>query len=121
MNCAECEQPATVYHGGVPLCGICFYKRALGKSAPPGDASTHEVWKRLCAAVATLEDVVAFYDRGGNFAAFNQDNFDPNIVPLGLTNEERAALVALMKAMTDERVRFQKAPFDHPELTVPNP
>jgi hypothetical protein len=25
-----------------------------------------------------------------------------------------------MKALTDERVRFQRAPFDHPQLFVPN-
>jgi len=28
--------------------------------------------------------------------------------------------VALMLGMTDERVRFQRAPFDHPQLFVPN-
>jgi hypothetical protein len=28
--------------------------------------------------------------------------------------------VAFMKALTDERVRLHKAPFDHPQLLVPN-
>jgi hypothetical protein len=51
---------------------------------------------------------------------FNQDNLDPNIEALGLTDEEKAGLVALLKAMTDERVRYQKKPFDHPQLFVPN-
>jgi len=68
----------------------------------------------------SLEQVVDFYNRGGNFPEANQANLDPNITPLGLTDAEKAGLVALMKAMTDERVRYQKAPFDHPEISVPN-
>ena len=68
----------------------------------------------------TLMDVVNFYDRGGNFPGFNQENLDPNIVPLGLTAQEKQDLVNLMIAMTDDRVRYQKAPFDHPALSVEN-
>jgi cytochrome c peroxidase len=68
----------------------------------------------------SLLDVVNFYDRGGNFAAFNQANLDPDIEVLGLTDDEKDGLVALLKAMTDERVRYQKKPFDHPQLFVPN-
>ncbi len=68
----------------------------------------------------SLMDVVNSYDRGGNFAAFNQDNFDTNINVLGLTDDEKNGLVALLKAMTDDRVRYQKKPFDHPQLFVPN-
>ena len=29
-------------------------------------------------------------------------------------------LVAFIKALTDERVRYEKSPFDHPSLTIPN-
>jgi cytochrome c peroxidase len=68
----------------------------------------------------TLMDIVNFYNRGGNFPAINQNNFDPNIVILALTPAEKQALVALMVGMTDERVRFQRKPFDHPQLFVPN-
>jgi len=39
---------------------------------------------------------------------------------LNLSNIEKANLVAFLKALTDERVRFQKAPLDHPQLFVPN-
>ncbi len=67
----------------------------------------------------SLEHTVQFYDRGGNFPGVNEKNFDPNIEDLGLTNDEKAALVALMKAMTDDRVRYQQAPFDHPQLFIP--
>jgi cytochrome c peroxidase len=68
----------------------------------------------------TLLDVVNFYDRGGNFGAFNHDNFDPDVEVLGLTDDEKDGLVALLRAMTDDRVRYQKKPFDHPQLFVPN-
>lgn len=37
-----------------------------------------------------------------------------------LVEADKEALVAFLKAMTDERVKYRKAPFDHPELYVPN-
>ena len=70
--------------------------------------------------MATLEQVVQFYNRGGDFAVQNQKNLDPDIQPLGLTAGQQADLVAFLKSTTDERVRFDRAPFDHPSLNVPN-
>jgi cytochrome c peroxidase len=69
---------------------------------------------------ATLEQVVEFYSRGGNFPDANIDNLDPAIVELGLNEDQEAELVAFLRALTDERVRNESAPFDHPELFVPN-
>jgi cytochrome c peroxidase len=69
---------------------------------------------------ATLDQVVEFYDRGGDFPDLNEDNLDPDIEPIGFTPEEQAALVAFLKALTDQRVNYEIAPFDHPELFVPN-
>lgn len=69
---------------------------------------------------STLDDVVEFYDRGGDFALANIDNLDPNIQPLFLTVQEKADLVAFLKALTDWRVKNESAPFDHPSLTVGN-
>ncbi len=66
---------------------------------------------------ATLEQVVEFYNRGGDYPV---GGVGPNIRRLNLNANERASLVAFMKALTDERVRWQQAPFDHPELCVPN-
>ncbi len=68
-------------------------------------------------SAATLEQVVDFYDRGGNF-----DNTEkhPDITSLGLSSSEKAALVAFLKTLTDDRVAYEKAPFDHPSLIVPN-
>jgi cytochrome c peroxidase len=74
-------------------------------------------------SVMTLEDVVAFYVRGGNFPAANSSDLDVNIDQIGsLQNApaKQASLVAFLKSMTDERVRKEAAPFDHPELFIPN-
>lgn len=60
---------------------------------------------------ATLEQVVEFYNRGGDFGA---------LPPLQLADDEKQQLVAFLKGLTDERVRYQRAPFDHPQLFVPN-
>ena len=71
----------------------------------------------------TLEDVVDFYTRGGNFPAANQDSLDPAIEELNTLQgapSKKASLVAFMKSFTDERVRRESAPFDHPEIFVPN-
>jgi cytochrome c peroxidase len=71
----------------------------------------------------TLRQVMAFYSRGGNVAPINQFSDGVVIEPLGvpvLTEAEVDALVAFMEALTDERVRYARAPFDHPEIFVPN-
>lgn len=69
---------------------------------------------------ATLEQVVEFYNRGGNFALHNIADLDEDIQPLGLSAQEKTSLVAFLKALTDERVRKHAAPFDHPQLAVTN-
>jgi len=66
---------------------------------------------------ATLREVVDFYDRGGDFPSALTDG---DVRPLGLTEAEKQALVAFMVAYTDDRVRYERAPFDHPALAVPN-
>ena len=44
----------------------------------------------------------------------------PTQEALGLTSSDVDDIVAFMKALTDDRVRWEKAPFDHPSLTIPN-
>ena len=65
--------------------------------------------------LATLEDVVAFYNRGGDFDA---PNINHNLIrPLGLTPQQQADLVAFLRnALTDPRVLAGAAPFDRPTL-----
>ncbi|HYI73073.1 MAG TPA: cytochrome c peroxidase [Skermanella sp.] len=66
---------------------------------------------------ATLQQVMAFYNRGGDFSSATKS---PDITQLGLTVGEQDALVAFMQSLTDERVRCSRAPFDHPELLIPD-
>lgn len=60
---------------------------------------------------STLEQVVDFYKRGGNFGGLRE---------LNLTQDDKDKVVAFLKALTDERVRNQQAPFDHPQIFIPN-
>lgn len=79
---------------------------------------------------ATLRQVVEFYVRGGNFP---NTNFNELTIDIEGINELRfpefdasarqrvEALVAfLANGLTDPRVALEKAPFDHPQLFVPN-
>jgi cytochrome c peroxidase len=60
----------------------------------------------------TLEQVVDFYNRGGDFPAPNL-----GIRPLGLSAQQRADLVAFLRgALTDPRVAAGSPPFDRPML-----
>ena len=92
---------------------------------------------------STLEDVIDFYFRGGNFRTFDENLSHPVIgysadrtkeSPItglgiltgdlldsgpGLDDADKASLVAFLKALTDDRVLYRKAPFDHPQLFVP--
>jgi hypothetical protein len=76
--------------------------------------------------MATLEQAVDNYSRGGNFGLYNPnpDQFNPEkssaVILLGLSAQDRSDLVAFLKSLTDERVRYERAPFDHPQLLVPN-
>jgi cytochrome c peroxidase len=66
---------------------------------------------------ATLDQLVDFYSRGGDFPSVD---VDPNLQKAGFSADDKAAVVAFLKSLTDERVRAQSAPFDHPSLIVPN-
>ncbi|MEY4194610.1 MAG: hypothetical protein RLZZ226_978 [Pseudomonadota bacterium] len=66
----------------------------------------------------TLDEVVEFYNRGGNLT--NSHHFATLVFPQGLTETQRKDLVMFLKSLTDERVRWERAPFDHPELRVPH-
>lgn len=47
-------------------------------------------------SLGTLQEVVAFYARDGNA----NPNLDPELRPLALTEEEKAALVAFLETLT---------------------
>lgn len=63
---------------------------------------------------ATLEEVIEFYNRGGDFDAPNKNR---NVRPLNLSVQQKADLVAFLKRpLTDPRVAAQSFPFDRPTL-----
>src|SRR6185312_9272434 len=66
---------------------------------------------------ATLEQVMEFYARNGDVPAGG--NLGPGIGNIRLNQQERAQIVEFLKALTDDRVRYERAPFDHPSLCVP--
>jgi cytochrome c peroxidase len=81
---------------------------------------------------ATLEQVVDFYARGrgdagqapaGTLPALldTTEENDVNGLPSTVGKNNKAALVAfLRKGLTDRRVLYERAPFDHPQIFIPN-
>jgi cytochrome c peroxidase len=84
---------------------------------------------------ASLQQVMEFYNRGGdrrgedasNTSGFehpavnqhNGSNLDPDITRLNLATDEVDALVKFMEVgLTDPRVAWERAPFDHPSLVL---
>ena len=68
----------------------------------------------------TLREVVEFYNRGGDFHEHNDAFLALGIGKLNLTEDEIDKIVLFLLTLTDQRVVDQSAPFDHPELSVPN-
>ena len=58
-------------------------------------------------SLATLEEVVDYYDRGGN----HNPQLDPELHPLHLDSDDRRAIVAFLRALsgqTSEGVRSRR-------------
>ncbi len=73
--------------------------------------------------VHTLREAVELYSRGGNVAPIRQMDGVTDVEPLGipsLTSDEVDAIVAFLESLTDPRVPIAAAPFDHPQIFVPN-
>jgi cytochrome c peroxidase len=66
---------------------------------------------------ASLEQVIDFYVRGGDFP--DPVTLPVEIMPFPFTPADSADLIAFLKSLSDDRVRYERAPFDHPELCVP--
>jgi cytochrome c peroxidase len=69
---------------------------------------------------ATLHQVINNYNRGGDFGHQNKPDTSPDVKTLDLSVFEKRDLIQLMLEMTDPRVEKRSAPFDHPELRIPN-
>jgi hypothetical protein len=66
---------------------------------------------------ATLEQVIDFYNRHGDIP---DGGLGVGMLAFRFSDDDKAELAAFMKALTDDRVRYERAPFDHPELCVPS-
>ena len=72
---------------------------------------------------ATLAHIVDFYTRGGDFLSQNIHDHSPAVSPIGKLRGKTAAMnevVAFLLSLTDPRSKDESAPFDHPELLIPN-
>jgi len=64
--------------------------------------------------LTSLEQVIEFYDRGGDF---QNPNLDPRMVPLNMTQNEKVDLLAFLTGgLNDERVINETGPFLRPTL-----
>jgi cytochrome c peroxidase len=128
VNCSFC-------HGGPFLADQNFHNVGvrpqtddLGRGAITGNANDNGRFKTPTlrnvelrapffhnGRIATLEEVVEFYNRGGDF---NAPNINRGLVrALNLTAQQKTDLVAfLRRPMTDTRVRDELPPFDRPRL-----
>jgi hypothetical protein len=69
-------------------------------------------------SMATLEEVLQFYNRGGNVSSPGKDA--QFLFGVGVTDDILADIAAFLVSLTDERVRWEQAPFDHPALPLAN-
>jgi cytochrome c peroxidase len=69
----------------------------------------------------TLKQAVEFYARHGDFADVNDPNIDVGLAMVqNIDHPDADLIVKFLLTLTDERVRWEQAPFDHPQLFIPN-
>ncbi len=69
----------------------------------------------------TLKQAVEFYARHGDFADVNEPDIDVGLAMVqNIGDADADLLVSFLLSLTDERVRWEQAPFDHPQLIIPN-
>ncbi|MBI2934598.1 MAG: hypothetical protein HYY29_03400 [Chloroflexi bacterium] len=75
----------------------------------------------------TLREVIEFYRRQGDFSDVNIAHLDSPMAAIDIRLPDFAGrdldvdrLIKFLLTLTDERVRYEMAPFDHPQLFVPN-
>ncbi len=69
---------------------------------------------------ATLGQVFDFYLRVGDFADVNIKDLDVSLARVDLKEADEIPMIKFLLALTDERVRVESGPFDHPQLFVPD-
>lgn len=103
---------------GLPLFPAAPNGRASGAFKAPGLRNVELTGPYFhTGGVATLEQVLEFYNRNGDVPAGG--NLGQGIGNIRLGNNDRTEIAAFLRALTDDRVRFERAPFDHPSICVP--
>jgi len=93
------------YQDDPGLYGVTKAKADWGKFRTPSLREvSHTAPYTHNGSLATLEDVVAFYDRGGG----PHPNKSPLVKPLGLSAEERRALVEFLKALSGDPLVIER-------------
>ena len=69
-------------------------------------------------SMATLEQAMQFYARHGD--PTGDENLAPIFTAVFMNAQARVDVVTFLLTLTDERVRFERAPFDHPSICVPD-
>lgn len=111
-NCSACHPVPTFSDGEFHNTGVSWGERDPGRFGVTGDSADLGAFKTPTlrdvartapymhdGSLSTLEDVVEFYDRGGNANPYQ----DGEIRPLELTSRERRALVAFLEALTSSQ------------------
>jgi cytochrome c peroxidase len=103
---------------GAPLFPAAPGGRANGAFKAPGLRNVELTGPYFhTGGAATLDQVMEFYARNGDVPAGG--NLGPGIGNIRLNQQERLEIVEFLKALTDDRVRYERAPFDHPSLCLP--
>ncbi|MCY3013775.1 MAG: cytochrome C peroxidase [Planctomycetota bacterium] len=70
----------------------------------------------------TIMDVLDFYDRGGDIPFDSVTNPDkhPAMRSLSMSIDDKYAVAFFLACLTDDRVRYERGPFDHPSLRIAN-
>jgi cytochrome c peroxidase len=127
-NCATCHSGPLTSDRGYHNIGVRPSAEDIGRAIVTGGLNDTGAFKTSTlrnlelrgpffhnGRFATVEDVVAFYNRGGDFP--NEPSHDSRVHPLGLPAGAQADLAAFLKRpLTDDRVRNELPPFDRPHL-----
>ena len=126
-NCSACHTPPHFFDNGFHNLGVRPEAEDTGRFVVTGEPADMGAFKtphlrnvKLRAPFfhnggkATLEEVVDFYDVGGDFANPNKDIL---MLPLNLTAQQKADLVVFLRdGLTDPRVEAGTGPFTRPTL-----
>jgi cytochrome c peroxidase len=99
-----------------PVCGGALL--IDGMVAPDSDTGLIDSSGFLHGGSGHASNIAA--DMAGTKELLNTICGQPPQETLALSSSDVEDLAAFLKTLTDERVRWEKAPFDHPSLTLPN-